>query len=63
MLINGKMTAVIIYRVYFHPLAKYPGPFFARITDWYNMYHCLVGDRHLEFYRIHKEYGRFAFGN
>lgn len=46
-----------IYRVYLHPLAKYPGPLLAKITDLYQTYHALKGDRHLEFYRIHENYG------
>jgi cytochrome P450 len=49
--------AVIVYRVYFHPLAKYPGPFLAKITDAYQLYHAYMGNRHLEFYRIHEKYG------
>lgn len=24
--------AIVVYRIYFHPLAKYPGPFFARVS-------------------------------
>lgn len=49
--------AVVVYRVYFHPLAKYPGPFLAKITDLYQTYHALKGDRHLEFWRGHEKYG------
>ena len=41
-----------------HPLAKYPGPWWAGVTDWYNVYRCLTGDRHIDFYRIHQKYGR-----
>ncbi|TVY75627.1 Cytochrome P450 monooxygenase apf7 [Lachnellula suecica] len=48
------------YRVYFHPLAKYPGPLLAKLTDWYNVYHCFVGDRHIEFHRIHLRYGKIV---
>ncbi|KAI9842226.1 MAG: hypothetical protein M1837_007371 [Sclerophora amabilis] len=51
---------VVIYRLTFHPLAKYPGPFLARITDWYSVYHAWKGDRHIEFYRIHQKYGKFV---
>lgn len=48
----------VLYRLYFHPLAAYPGPIFASITDWYNVHHCLKGDRHLTEYRLHQIYGK-----
>lgn len=31
------VLSVIIYRIWFHPLAKYPGPFLAKFTDIYPM--------------------------
>ncbi|KAK4495343.1 hypothetical protein PRZ48_013674 [Zasmidium cellare] len=56
-------VGLIVYRVYFHPLAKYPGPFLAKITDLHQTYHALKGDRHLEFWRCHEKYGPvFRFG-
>ncbi|KAG4432888.1 hypothetical protein IFR05_011634 [Cadophora sp. M221] len=45
------------YRLTFHPLAKYPGPFFARISDWPLIIHCYRGDRHLWEYKNHQKYG------
>lgn len=48
---------LIVYRVFFHPLAKYPGPVLAKVTDLHQTYHALKGDRHLEFYRCHDKYG------
>lgn len=51
------LVVITVYRVTFHPLAKYPGPFFAKITDWYSVYHAWKGDRHLEFWRCHEKYG------
>lgn len=51
---------LVFYRIYLHPLAKYPGPLFGRFTDWYNVYHCLKGDRHMDFVRLHHRYGKFV---
>jgi hypothetical protein len=50
-------VGVIVYRLNFHPLAKYPGPFLAKITDIHLAYHAWKGDRHLEFWRCHEKYG------
>ncbi|KAF2017338.1 benzoate 4-monooxygenase cytochrome-like protein P450, partial [Aaosphaeria arxii CBS 175.79] len=50
-------VTVIIYRIRLHPLSKYPGPYLARFTDWYSVYHCALGDRHIDFYRLHQRYG------
>ncbi|KAF2181847.1 cytochrome P450 [Zopfia rhizophila CBS 207.26] len=46
-----------IYNVYFHPYAKYPGPFLAKFTDLYAGYHAWKGDIHLDMWRCHQKYG------
>ncbi|KAA8913662.1 cytochrome P450 [Sphaerosporella brunnea] len=51
------LFTLAFYRLYFHPLAKYPGPFLAKITDWNTAYHALRGDRFLELYKAHEKYG------
>ncbi|RFU31543.1 hypothetical protein B7463_g4834, partial [Scytalidium lignicola] len=51
------ISAVGIYRLTFHPLARYPGPLLARLTAFYDTYHAWKGDRHLEFWRCHEKYG------
>lgn len=47
----------IIYRLYFHPLAKYPGPFFFKISILPSLYLAWKGTRHLVFDELHKKYG------
>jgi cytochrome P450 len=48
---------IAIRRLFFHPLAGYPGPILGKITDWYSVYHCLKGDRYLDFIALHDQYG------
>ncbi|KAK0613232.1 cytochrome P450 [Immersiella caudata] len=52
-------TAVIIYRLTFHPLAKYPGPLLCRIGWFYQTYfEAILGGRMLErLPMLHEKYG------
>jgi hypothetical protein len=55
-------TAVlVIYRLYFHPLSKFPGPKLAAATLWYEFYHDIVHDGQLfrAIEQMHKTYGDF----
>ena len=57
------IVIVVTYRLYFHPLSKYPGPWLAKITDLYPLYHAWNSDRHLTFWRCHEKYGDiFRYG-
>ncbi|KAL4786596.1 isotrichodermin C-15 hydroxylase [Aspergillus varians] len=46
-----------IYNAYFHPLAKYPGPFLSKFTMVRQTYHAWKGDVHLDTWRCHQIYG------
>lgn len=45
------------YYLYFHPLAKFPGPFLAKFSAWLSYYHTLKGDRHIWIWQCHQIYG------
>ncbi|RAR12621.1 cytochrome P450 [Stemphylium lycopersici] len=51
---------VIIYRLTLHPLASYPGPLLAKVTDIYLAYYAYKGSRHLAFSRAHEQYGAYV---
>ncbi|KAJ9243589.1 hypothetical protein DTO169E5_2504 [Paecilomyces variotii] len=48
-----------IYRLYFHPLAKFPGPKVAALTGWYETYHDLIrrGMFVWKIQEMHQEFG------
>jgi hypothetical protein len=46
-----------IYRVVFHPLRNYPGPFLAKVSDFYSGFFALKMSLHLATYTDLKTYG------
>jgi hypothetical protein len=53
----------IYYRLYLHPLAKYPGPFWARISDLPSFYYTSKQDRHVWLLRLQQQYGKVSTEN
>ncbi|KAL2829469.1 cytochrome P450 [Aspergillus cavernicola] len=53
----GYLLARIIYNVYFHPLAHFPGPFLARSTMLWRFWHTMSGRSHRAFQEQHQIYG------
>lgn len=55
------LVGLVIYRLYFHPLAKFPGPKYAAISRWHEFYYEVVKQGQFTFkvQELHKQYGRF----
>ncbi|KAF5381433.1 hypothetical protein D9757_009045 [Collybiopsis confluens] len=52
-------SGLFIYRLFFHPLRKYPGPTLAALSGGYQAYHSQIkgGEWILEIERLHRIYG------
>lgn len=55
------VIATVIHRLYFHPLSKFPGPFWARISAWPAYWHTLKRDRHVWLWCLQEEYGKALY--
>ncbi|KIK65024.1 hypothetical protein GYMLUDRAFT_160341 [Collybiopsis luxurians FD-317 M1] len=53
------LAGLALYRRFFHPLHKYPGPALAAVTNWYEVFYNFVlgGELVAEIERLHKVYG------
>ncbi|PYH79144.1 cytochrome P450 pisatin demethylase, partial [Aspergillus uvarum CBS 121591] len=51
------LLAHVLYNYYLHPLARYPGPFLARITNIWRFASFLRGQHHLTEEKLHQRYG------
>lgn len=53
------IPALVLYRLYFSPLSKFPGPKIAAATLWYEYYYDVVkrGRYTWQIVEMHKQYG------
>lgn len=59
------LVTLAFYRIYFHPLAKFPGPKLAAISRYYeNYYDAWKQGRYIfEIEEMHRKYGRPRYGS
>lgn len=51
------LAVYIVYYRYLHPLAKYPGPFIASLTDLWQTYQFMTLQQPYYLTKLHKKYG------
>lgn len=57
------ISSICVYRIFFHPLAAFPGPILAKVSNLYAAYHAWRGDVHEDILRCHERYGsRVRYG-
>ena len=54
---TGLYTSISTYRLFFHPLRVFPGPFWARLSNLYHAYIIRNSDNALLIQKLHQKYG------
>ena len=63
-LLGAYIVSTAIYRLYFHPLAKFPGRKIAALTKWYEFYFEILLPPHGQYSKevdaMHDKYGKYT---
>jgi hypothetical protein len=50
-----------VYNRYFHPLSKFPGPFWASVSNFWKLYIVITKESHTRGIKYHEKYGKSLF--
>jgi tryprostatin B 6-hydroxylase len=56
----GLFVSIGVYRAFFHPLRKFQGPWYARISKLWHLWAARRAKNHLVLEKIHQRYGDFV---
>jgi hypothetical protein len=56
----GLYGSLIIYRLFFNPLNKFPGPYLNRLSTFNLVFRLSNFDANKHFYELHQKYGKFV---
>jgi tryprostatin B 6-hydroxylase len=56
----GVYASLITYRLFFNPLNKFPGPYFARLSTFDLVFRVSKLDTHKYLYHLHQKNGKFV---
>lgn len=59
-LLVGGLAFYVIYQRYFHPLSSYPGPFWASLTDLWQVFQFLSLKQPYRLTELHEKHGPFV---
>lgn len=51
------LISFLVYRAFFHPLSKVPGPLICRLSSIWTWYHSYIGDEGSQINALHDKYG------
>lgn len=53
-------SSIVIYRIFFHRLRKFRGPFWASVTKFWHVWKCRTSQNHLVLDDLRKQYGNIV---
>lgn len=57
---SSQAASYVIYQVYFHPLARFSGPFTCKISGTRAIYYGAKGDSHVDILLCHQKYSNYV---
>jgi hypothetical protein len=59
------LVGLVVYRLYWSPISKFPGPRLAAVSNWYEFYYDVILQGKFTFHiqDLHKQYGLTTYSS